>query len=251
MPPMSTQATQLPAVSMDQLNQLASGTLSKIQKDSIELLTANFNAAKTNNEKASALTALANAWSKTGNIIMAGTYFEQLATIDNQSQSWYDAAMRFSLGYNNATDSLVRNFAVNHAISSYQQLIKTDSVNLDYQVGLALAFMDGAGNVMQGVSLLKQVEQKDPDNIQMNLTLGRFGIMSGQFDKAISRLQKVISLSKEDAVKAEAWYQLGEAYRATGKKDDAIKALETSRDLLTNEDFKKQLDIYIQQLKNS
>ena len=241
----------LNAISLDQLLMLADGTLSKSALDSINHFESILSSAKNASEKKQALIQLAEKWNSTGNIIVAGTYYEQLANLNNDPTMWNEAAARFGISYNNVSDSLVRGFSVNHAINAYQQLIKLDSLNQDYKVGLALAYMDGAGNVMAGVSLLKEVEAVDPDNIQMNLTLGRFGIISGQFDKAIIRLQKVISLSKDNDVLAEAWYQLGEAYRATGKKEDAIKSIEKSRDLITNEDFKKQLDIYIQQLKNS
>jgi len=248
---MQQQSAAMPAIELNDLMNKANGTLPKVMQDSVAQLNEDLTASKNEKEKISLLKKLTGIWDRNGNIMASGVCFEQLAGISNLESDLKEAAVRFSLSYNDVTDSLVRGFAVNHAINDYQQLLNMDSTNQDYKIGLALAYMDGAGNVMNGVSLLKEVELVNPDNIQMNLTLARFGIMSGQFDKAITRLNKVISLSNDNQVKAEAWYQLGEAYRATGKKDEAIKALENSKALMTNPDFKKQLDIYIQQIKNS
>ena len=81
----------------------------------------------------------------------------------------------------------------------------------------------------------------------MNLILGRLAVVSGQYDKAIARLEK---LTKQHPKNAEAFYHLAEAYRAVGKNDDAIKALEQCKKLVNDPAFSAQIDNYIQQIKN-
>ena len=99
---------------------------------------------------------------------------------------------------------------------------------------------------MPGVLLLKKVEAKDPDNKQMNLILGSLAVVSGQYDKAITRLEKLIKLDPENA---EAYYHLAEAYQAVGRKEDAIKSLEQCKKLVNDPAFSAQIDSYIQQIK--
>ena len=82
----------------------------------------------------------------------------------------------------------------------------------------------------------------------MNVTLGRLAIVSGQYPKAITRLEKTIKLYPQNT---EAYFHLGEAYRATGKKQDAIKMFEKCKELEKSPSFQKQLDEYINQIKNS
>ncbi|HUM46396.1 MAG TPA: tetratricopeptide repeat protein [Chitinophagales bacterium] len=151
------------------------------------------------------------------------------------------------MSFPTAADSMVKTFAVQEAIKSYEQLRKLDSTNMAYPVREALCYIDGQGQVMQGVTLLKAVEKKDPDNIEMNLALGRLSVVSGQYDKAVTRLEKLV---QTDPNNAEAYFHLAEAYRALGRKEDAIKTLETCKSLVKDTDFRAQIDSYINQIKN-
>jgi tetratricopeptide (TPR) repeat protein len=199
-------------------------------------------------EKALMLAALGEKWTKTGNIIVAGKYLEDAASITNNAETWEKAATRFFMGFNSAADTLAKIFAVQEAIKCYEQLRALDSTNMIYPVREALCYIDGQGQVMQGVTLLKQVEKKDPDNKDMNLILGRLAVVSGQYDKAVTRLERLV---KMDPKNAEAYFHLAEAYRALGRKDDAIKTLEHCKSLVHDEDFNAQIDSYINQIKNS
>src|SRR4030095_15407641 len=137
-------------------------------------------------------------------------------------------------------------YAVDQAINSYQRLQKLDSANLNYPIREAVCYIDGKGQVMQGVAILKEVERKDPNNRDMNLILGRLAVISGQFDKAIERLERLI---KMDPSNAEAYFHLAGAYQAVGRKEDAIKALEHCKSLVSDPDFSAQIDSYINQIK--
>ena len=134
------------------------------------------------------------------------------------------------------------------AINSFGELIKLDSSNTNYKVSQALCYIDGKGDVMSGVVMLKGVEKTDPDNETMNLTLGRLAVVSGQYDKAIARLEKLVKLHPDNA---EGFLHLGEAYRAVGKKEEAVNAFEKCKSLLKNTEAKNQLDNIIHQTKNS
>lgn len=81
----------------------------------------------------------------------------------------------------------------------------------------------------------------------MNLALGRLAVVSGQYDKAAARLEKVVQLHPDNA---EAYFHLAEAYRALGKKEEAIRALESCKLLVEDADFRAQIDSYINQIKN-
>ncbi|MBK7959387.1 MAG: tetratricopeptide repeat protein [Bacteroidetes bacterium] len=69
--------------------------------------------------------------------------------------------------------------------------------------------MEGSNEVMNGVTLLLNVVQTSPSHYGANLLLGKFGIVSGQYEKAIARLEKVVSLQSE---KIEGYFLLADAY---------------------------------------
>lgn len=222
-------------------------TLSDNQRDSIAMAELRLEKARGEKDKAATLLNLGEDWTKTGNIIIAGKYYAEAAAINNDLHTWEEAANRFFMGFPTAADSMVKTFAVQEAIKSYEQLRKLDSTNMAYPVREALCYIDGQGQVMQGVTLLKAVEKKDPDNIEMNLALGRLSVVSGQYDKAVTRLEKLV---QTDPNNAEAYFHLAEAYRALGRKEDAIKTLETCKSLVKDTDFRAQIDSYINQIKN-
>lgn len=233
-------------VEFSDILQKARATVSGRQSDSIALLEMNLEKARGKADQAQSLERIGAAWANTGNIIVAGKYYEEAAALTGDIKTWEEAANRFYVGFPTAADSVVKAFAVQQAIKCFETLRKLDSNNLDYPVREAICYIDGQGQIMQGVTLLKEVEKTDPDNKDMNLILGRLSVVSGQFDKAVTRLEKLTKLDPENA---EAYFHLAEAYRALGRKDDAIKSLETCKSLVKDVDFRNEIDLYINQIK--
>jgi tetratricopeptide (TPR) repeat protein len=226
----------------------AKATLAENERDSIEVLEMGLTRVRGEKEKVNQLSAIGSAWTRTGNIIVAGKYFKDAATVNNEQEKWEQAANRFFTGFPTAADSLAKMYAVQEAIESYQQLAKLDSTNSEYPVREAICYIDGLGQVMPGVLLLKGVEKKDSNNLDMNLILGRLAVVSGQYDKAASRLEKLTRLYPDNA---EAYFHLAEAYRALGRKEDAIQALERCKSLVQEPAFRGQVDSYINQIKKN
>jgi len=227
---------------------LAKKTLNADQLDSVTVLTEKMENTADDKLKEELLAKLSDTWLKTGNLIVSANYSEQLCAMAPTKKNWQETAEKYYLGMQNTDDTLARIFAADRAINSFGELMKMDSLNLNYKVSQALCYIDGKEDIMKGVVMLKEVEAKDPDNEAMNLTLGRLAIVSGQYDKAIDRLEKFVS---HHADNAEALLHLGEAYRAAGKKEDAINAFEKCKQLLQNTEAKKQIDNLIHQIKNS
>ena len=225
----------------------AKGTLNVAQRNSIESMELELKKVRGDKEKASMLESIGASWEKTGNVLVAGKYFYDAASITNNKNTMEKAANFFYSGFPTTTDSLAKIFGAQEGIKAFQQLTKLDSTNYEYPIREAVCYIDGFGQVMPGVLLLKKVEQKDPDNKEMNLILGRLAVVSGQYDKAIARLEKVTQL---DPANAEAYFHLAEAYRAVGRKEDAIKSLEVCKTLVKDPVFASQIDSYIKQIKN-
>ena len=148
------------------------------------------------------------------------------------------------------SDSVSLNNYLNaQAVTSYEKALEINPENTDAKIGLAVTYLEtSTENVMKGVLLLRDITDNDPGNITANLLLGRYGIVSGQFDKAVQRLEKVLSV---DSTNAEAYLYLAEAYEGMGKKDQAIRMLEKCRELVKTPGFSDVITQYIEKLKNS
>jgi len=53
-------------------------------------------------------------------------------------------------------------------------------------------------NPMEGITLLRELIQKDSANVDAQYYLGLFSVKSGQYDKAINRFNTVLKLRPED-----------------------------------------------------
>jgi len=77
-------------------------------------------------------------------------------------------------------------------------------------------------NPMQGVMMIREVIQEDPEHKGALLNLGLLSLQSGQTDKAVQRLEKLKSLDEGDA---KARFYLGIAYYETNQPEKALQEL--------------------------
>lgn len=149
--------------------------------------------------------------------------------------------------YLESADPGAKLFFSNAAINAYSKALeKSDKVEI--KVRLASAYMDGTNQVMNGVTLLLEVLDDEPENLDANLILGRYGIISGQYEKALGRLNTVI---EQDTGIAEAYLYRAEALNALGRSQEAIEDFEKCKELLDNPQLEKEIDVFIEELKNS
>ena len=52
---------------------------------------------------------------------------------------------------------------------------------------------------MKGILLLRDLNEKNPDNVKIILTLARLGLQTGQFDKAIARIESALEIDSENS----------------------------------------------------
>jgi tetratricopeptide (TPR) repeat protein len=232
-------------VNFDAVLKIARNNLPATKLDSLKLLDDRL---KESPDKKEVIKSLIKFWSGNGEPAVAGKYLMDIADKTGDSKDWSIAGDVFNITFQQTNDSIIRIFAVQQAIVCYKNAITKDSSNLNNQVKLAQCYVDGNGDVMNGVLILKGLEKKEPDNLQVNLLLGRLDIESGQIDKAVPRLEKLV---KNHPSETEAYFYLGMAYKASGKMDKALQTFEKCRKMVTDPDAQKQIDNIIEQLKKS
>lgn len=63
--------------------------------------------------------------------------------------------------------------------------------------GLALVESQQPQNSMRGIMAIREVLTINPDNLKASFHLGQFSLQTGQYEKAIARFEKVLSLDPE------------------------------------------------------
>ncbi len=92
--------------------------------------------------------------------------------------------------------------------------------NLDWQVKIGMTYIPSA-NPMQGIGMIREVLQENPQHRLALLNLGLLSMRSGQFDKAVERFEQLVALAPEEA---KGQFYLGMAYAEAGIKERARTA---------------------------
>lgn len=173
------------------------------------------------------------------------------AEAENNELSWLASANDFLIGarYIQGDKKAV---LYKGAISGFEKTLKLNSENLSAKTNLGTAIVESSsllGNQpMKGITLLREVIQKDSNNIEANLQLGLFSVTSQQFDKAIERFQRILRI---DSTHIDMYVYLGDTYLTMGEKQKAINSYENYKTRVKDTLIIKDIDEYIKKLKQS
>ena len=117
----------------------------------------------------------------------------------------------------------------------------------DPQVNAILSELSNGAPPMETILKLRKLAEEQPDNIEAQYHLGLFSWQTGQYDKAMARFQKVISMDPKGYPDAYAF--LGQAYGTLDSTDKAIAALETYKTLVTDTALLNGADRFLTDLK--
>jgi tetratricopeptide (TPR) repeat protein len=178
---------------------------------------------------------------------IAAHYSGEAAKLENSSKSLTFAANLFLADLQHTEDPSLRTWEACEANTLLRQDSSLDPANDTIQVSLADSYVEG-GDVMSGVKRLLDVTRKDPGNLGANLLLGRLSVMSGQYDKAVTRLQGIVDHYPDNT---EALYFLAEAYKGKGDDKKAVALFERCKTLVNDTAFDRQIDDYIKSFEHN
>ena len=167
-------------------------------------------------------------WFDLGHPAVAGSYAEMVAEWFPSAEAWSIAGTTFGQAIPQKEDAKVREFAANHAVTSFENAISLAPDEWTNKLNLALVLTDvpPQDNPMKGVKMLLELNNNYPDNARILFHLGRLAIQTGQFEKAVERLEKSLEL---DDAQPQIYCLLERAYRETSKSDLANMAADKCR----------------------
>ncbi|MCK6695710.1 MAG: hypothetical protein L6Q97_26850 [Thermoanaerobaculia bacterium] len=178
--------------------------------------------ASSDTAKAGALKQLSAWWYAQGNLPVAGGFAEQVAELENADTAWSVAGATFYLALSNSQEANIRQYCGAHAVKAFESAISLNPGRVEHRVNLALVYAENPPpeNPMQAVVMLRELEQKYPDNASVYNALGRLAIKTGQWERAVERLEKSWSLDKNNPFTP---CLLTKAYQGAGKQDKAAE----------------------------
>ena len=177
----------------------------------------------TNKEKKTIFAdSIANLFKNTNQFDSAAFYTAQISEWKPEINSWMKAGNAYLLAAQFTIAKEKMEPLVKNAREYFDKVLKQKEDYLDAKVQMAQTYLmvPNNQNPMQGVQMLLQVVEKDPNNELALFTLGERSMQVGKHDKAIERFEKLLSVNPKNE---DAQFYLGIAYAETGKK---LKALE-------------------------
>ena len=206
-----------------------------------------------NSQLITANTTLANFWKDSAKSFEPYVYYlSEAAKLDKSEKNLTFAAQLILDNLRAEQDEAKLNWKTAQAIALFEKAIEINPNNDDLKVGLGSCYVLGKGRVggpeetMKGIQQLLSVVRKDSTNMKAQMMLGVGGYVSGQYDKAIERLQKVIKV-QPDNVEAVAF--LADTYAAKGDKKEAIKWYMLSKRLVNDSHYSQEVDERIKSLR--
>jgi tetratricopeptide (TPR) repeat protein len=175
-------------------------------------------------------------------------YTAQAAKLENSEKSLTFAAHLFLTNLKTEADPPMQNWLATNAKDLFQRALELNPKNDSSKIGLGACFIFGniSDNPMEGIAAIREVVQRNPDNMFGQLILGLGGVKSGQFDRAIERFKIIVDKQPDNL---EAALNLAETYDQKGDKENAVKWYKEVKGKIPNSEAQKELDIRIKALQ--
>jgi tetratricopeptide (TPR) repeat protein len=168
---------------------------------------------------------LSRNWMQFGVASLAGYHAEQVAQIEMTADAWSIAGSTYSICYQRSDSEREAILCGNRSVASFENAVSLEPNNLDFRLNLAVTLADHppANNPMLGITQLIELNRQNPDYVPALYNLGRLAIQTGQYQRAVERLERAFELEPDNQ---RVICLLPVAYIETGDEISAAKFAE-------------------------
>ena len=191
---------------------------------------------------------LAHFWRDTVGIFEPYAWYEaEAARLEKSEKSLTFAARLFLDNLQSDENPTRRQWKALQAKDLFERSLNINPDNDSARVGLGACYLFGnvSTNPMEGIAKIREVLAKDSTNLYAQLMLVRGSLLSGQYDKGISRLNTVLGLAPENV---EATLLMADLQERTGNKKLAVEWYQKSIQLIPSEEIKAAIRERIKEL---
>ena len=192
---------------------------------------------------------LAHFWRDTARVFEPYAWYEaESARLENSEKSLTFAAHLFLDNLRAEENTPLKRWKAMQAKDLFERSLKINPGNDSSTVGLGACYIFGniTDNPMEGILKVRTVADKDSTNIYAQSVLGYGSLISGQYERAISRFQTVVRIQPENL---EAVMILADLYERKTDKPSAVNWYNKAIPLIKNPDLKKEVEKRIEELK--
>ncbi len=233
------------AINTDKLLLRAKEIYSQEQLSSVLGLEQGLNPMLSPTEEVEILKNISSQWNMLGDFALGGVYAERVANVVATDSAYSIAGTTYFSCFQRDKDSLVQKFCFDKAIQSFESAISIAPDNPVHNVNLGLCYVESGSQPMKGIMVIRDVAEKFPENALASITLGRLSLRTGQYDKAIQRLENAL---KHEPQNPDAHYWLGLTYQSMNNLPKAKSYLNTFLSLSDDSPKKEQVKAILKQI---
>jgi tetratricopeptide (TPR) repeat protein len=188
---------------------------------------------------------LANLYRIANHFDSAAWFAEEASKFFNTMESWVKAGDNYYQAYTLALDQSRQKALAAKTQEFYGKVLKADPSDLTVKNRMAMTYLTSE-NPMQGITMLREVLAKDPQNELALFNMGMLSIQSGQYDRAIERLEELVKINPAHI---QGQLLLGLAWMNKGDKEKARVQFEKVKQLDKDPAVQATADSYLKDLK--
>jgi tetratricopeptide (TPR) repeat protein len=191
---------------------------------------------------------LSRFWSDSARVFApSGWYTAEAARLENSEKSLTFAAHLFLNNLREESDPALKQWEAFQAKDLFERSLKLNARNDSSKVGLGAVYLyGGIAMPMEGITLIREVADRDSTNTYAQLTMGEASLMSGQTEKGIERFKTV---ARQQPQNLELILLVADLYERTGKNAEAAEWYAKCLPLIPNPAFKKEVEARIAKLR--
>ncbi|MDP9229286.1 MAG: hypothetical protein M3O67_01280 [Bacteroidota bacterium] len=192
---------------------------------------------------------LAHFWGDSARIFEPYAWYEaEAARLENSEKNLTFAAHLFLNNLRVENNPAIKKWKALQARDLFERSLKINPDRDSSVIGLGASYIFGniSDNPMVGILKVKEIADKDSTNIFAQMILAQGSVISGQYEKAISRLETVNRLQPDNL---EAILTLAEVFEKKEDKASAIIWYKKSLPLIIRADFKAEVNGRIEELQ--
>ncbi|MDP9229053.1 MAG: hypothetical protein M3O67_00105, partial [Bacteroidota bacterium] len=175
-------------------------------------------------------------------------YEAEAARLENSEKNLTFAAHLFLNNLRVENNPALKKWKALQVRDLFERSLKINPDRDSSVIGLGASYIFGniSDNPMVGILRVKEIADKDSTNIFAQMVLAQGSVISGQYEKAISRLETVNRLQPDNL---EAILTLAEVFEKKEDKPSAIIWYKKSLPLITRADFRAEVNGRLEELQ--
>lgn len=237
-------------ISIDSILNNAKKQLSTEQVTRLSLLESSISRGDVKDQQLKVYHQLSHFWGDSLRFFPAYAWYEaEAARLENSEKNLTFAAHLFlsSLLESNDPDVEMIKWKALQAKDLFERSLNINPANDSARVGIGASYLFGniSATPMEGINMIREVTERDSTHVYAQMMLVKGSLISGQFDKAISRLNTVHRIQPDNI---EAILMLADVNERTGDKKTAAEWYRKSLAYISRPDLRSEIEKRIAEL---